>query len=732
MKNKSSNCLFLTEIPQLTMYRTIILCWNADNKKIYHNCSTGEQSDVLNEVVDLTTPVRLIETDNNISNIFVGVTMQHITDEDLILITKIEFSHKRNITAGEKFVPEELSRVYISKNKQIFVPDGEYFFRTRNSGERTVMFNGNALKLVTKNINANELMLGSKYMIKFDEANDNAFQYTGDLFKSFFGEAVPDRDNNAITWSTINDISAWLNHKNYEKQDVAGQTELDKILEMKLGDPVIPENVVYDRQSNVRKFALIENIDYDEPMCVLRTFFIKEEDSLVYESGRIYIGNRRDKIYPCRQNDNGEYVYTPLEDMNVINWDFPVSIYDYSAIMGTQIQFFINIIFELDEDLRGIAIATFLVYPIIEQLYRNDFKSLVIDSFKNASEINPLVYVTAILGATNKSKTTLLPSLGLNSYQYNLLKQNQSDNRVFVNKKRESKEHLKVVSNSMIMVAIKSILNPAEEIGSISNEFVDISWLDDISFDKLFFFFEELTRKNHIISYNEKSDTYSLNSRNYHFFSSAVEAFRILYKTYGLKIACKASKLIKSTNCLNDEISESSSSMRLVIDDYIDYLYCLKDLNGVGRFKPIYRNLNELKILHDEASKLIYMKNSTADKAKWQKQKQNWDQYCYTGRTFSVIAPNEPVDLSIEGNSLCHCVKCYISRVCEGVTNILFIRRNTDLNKPFFTAEIKNNQIEQVHGFCNSNADSVDGLVDFIKEWASQCNLSISNYNKTR
>ena len=97
------------------------------------------------------------------------------------------------------------------------------------------------------------------------------------------------------------------------------------------------------------------------------------------------------------------------------------------------------------------------------------------------------------------------------------------------------------------------------------------------------------------------------------------------------------------------------------------------------------------------------------------------------------MAPREPNDLAIEGMTLHHCVKSYIDRVTDGKTNIMFIRKKNELDKPFFTVEVDNTKtIQQVHGFGNCNADTVDGLADFVKAWAKDKKLKINGIDKIR
>ncbi len=98
-----------------------------------------------------------------------------------------------------------------------------------------------------------------------------------------------------------------------------------------------------------------------------------------------------------------------------------------------------------------------------------------------------------------------------------------------------------------------------------------------------------------------------------------------------------------------------------------------------------------------------------------------------------VVAPNGAADLVVEGNELRHCVKSYIQKIIDGYTNVMFIRKKNEPDKPFFTVEISNDgQIEQVHGFANCNANSDPLVSDFMKDWLKTKRVSAHEYNKVR
>ena len=100
----------------------------------------------------------------------------------------------------------------------------------------------------------------------------------------------------------------------------------------------------------------------------------------------------------------------------------------------------------------------------------------------------------------------------------------------------------------------------------------------------------------------------------------------------------------------------------------------------------------------------------------------------YANDNYSIIACNELKDLVIEGSTLGHCVGSYTDSVGNGKEYILFLRKNNELDKPFYTINITtNNEIRQIHGKCNCNITKE--IKPFITKWAKKFKLNASNYS---
>jgi hypothetical protein len=164
-------------------------------------------------------------------------------------------------------------------------------------------------------------------------------------------------------------------------------------------------------------------------------------------------------------------------------------------------------------------------------------------------------------------------------------------------------------------------------------------------------------------------------------------------------------------------------------------------------FKPKIKSCEDLLDTHDNLQIMITYANSRDIIEKFKARHELWDRWAFSqeekkdkdgnikqeGLKFIVVRPELPTDLAREGTTLHHCVKSYIDKVANAETNIMFIRKADDPRTPFFTVEVDNAfKIQQVHGFGNRNADTEEGLEDFLQIWSKKKHLKLDGYDKIR
>lgn len=154
-------------------------------------------------------------------------------------------------------------------------------------------------------------------------------------------------------------------------------------------------------------------------------------------------------------------------------------------------------------------------------------------------------------------------------------------------------------------------------------------------------------------------------------------------------------------------------------------LYACKDVNELHRY---HNMLIEINITDKEARNKEEQERLNKLAAKLYDQRKEKFEYAYNN--FSIVVPEEMNEITKEGVYLHHCVGGYISRVAEGKTNILFLRKNENIDIPFFTIEVNNhNEIIQVHGLYNrwlgNEPDAVKFVINWIHEKGIKCSVNI-------
>lgn len=154
-------------------------------------------------------------------------------------------------------------------------------------------------------------------------------------------------------------------------------------------------------------------------------------------------------------------------------------------------------------------------------------------------------------------------------------------------------------------------------------------------------------------------------------------------------------------------------------------LYTCKDVNELHRY---HNMLIEINITDKEARNKEEQERLNKLAAKLYDQRK--EKFEYADDNFSIVVPEEMNKITKEGVYLHHCVGGYISRVAEGRTNILFLRKNEDIDIPFFTIEVNNhNEVIQIHGLYNrwlgNEPDAVKFVIDWIHEKGIRCSVNI-------
>lgn len=168
---------------------------------------------------------------------------------------------------------------------------------------------------------------------------------------------------------------------------------------------------------------------------------------------------------------------------------------------------------------------------------------------------------------------------------------------------------------------------------------------------------------------------------------------------------------------------------------YLDYLNFRTEANKIselnGYYYPECIKVSEIKFMHDVAYR-DYLKTK---KIKCEKKflevcnSKEYLQFLYQDADYSIIPAKDPRDLLYEGGVLSHCVGTYIDCMACEISYIYFLRKNNDINTPYYTLEVCKEDnayvLKQCYGRDN-RVVSEKKVKQFLHSWLE--NNNIINY----
>ena len=98
----------------------------------------------------------------------------------------------------------------------------------------------------------------------------------------------------------------------------------------------------------------------------------------------------------------------------------------------------------------------------------------------------------------------------------------------------------------------------------------------------------------------------------------------------------------------------------------------------------------------------------------------------YDEENFLIRLPANLSEIVTEGSALHHCVGGYTDRHASGSTTIMFLRRKSEPDKPFYTIEVNNGNIVQIHGFGNRWLGNNPEAIPTVARWLKKNNIHCS------
>ena len=229
-------------------------------------------------------------------------------------------------------------------------------------------------------------------------------------------------------------------------------------------------------------------------------------------------------------------------------------------------------------------------------------------------------------------------------------------------------------------------------------------------------------RKSNITYNNIKDNLDTLKDMGYDAFSVVFGHGRthLIFDTYHCDFKSFVNWVVYTVKHRNRLILDRTWGFRFDIGDYVDYLDCQYKMYGKIREKYPENWLTDKQIMNAKYNEWSQLKKSERFTLN---QERLIERVSYENKKYKVIVPITNTDILDEAEQQRHCVASYVDRICNGETNIVFIRLNEDLETSLLTVELKNNEICQVRGFQNRTYTKEE--YDFMKEWSKKTGLKL-------
>lgn len=163
-----------------------------------------------------------------------------------------------------------------------------------------------------------------------------------------------------------------------------------------------------------------------------------------------------------------------------------------------------------------------------------------------------------------------------------------------------------------------------------------------------------------------------------------------------------------------------SASMQL----WADYLRMLRDLEcDLTDTKLVYTH--SLKREHDKASRKMEQVADERLVADFEKKSEDNKWLEFKDKNISAIVPGALSELYEEGRKLSHCVGSYAKSVVSGRSVIVFLRKNTNINAPYCTVEVRGKKVVQVRGWNNRECYGLADVQKFLQSWSKNKKLEL-------
>jgi predicted RNA-binding Zn-ribbon protein involved in translation (DUF1610 family) len=217
--------------------------------------------------------------------------------------------------------------------------------------------------------------------------------------------------------------------------------------------------------------------------------------------------------------------------------------------------------------------------------------------------------------------------------------------------------------------------------------------------------------------YKSRMELADIEEANKDFAVNQIKDLNIFMRFTSLKKAYDYMK-VQQKKCKTDKGFNHYYAIYAVSTDYKDYL---SDCIALG-FDLTKENVlfpKNLYNAHQNTISQVKIKaNEHLNGAFLKREKELSKKYGFEYEGLFIRPALSPAELILEGKALNHCVGTYAESHAKGNCSVLFIRKESEPDKPYYTMEIRNNAIIQTRGLINCAPDF--GVNEFINAFKSE------------
>ena len=438
------------------------------------------------------------------------------------------------------------------------------------------------------------------------------------------------------------------------------------------------------------------DLNVDKDWAVLRYLFRRNDGSLD-ESYRVMVHNNGKVMLARKIGPNDWTTATNISS----GWrGSKGKIVNYEEMKNhRRLSYIADMVATFPENSRLGKIITILRNPVAEQLYKAGYHNIVSDILVD-NEFNK--NVSGVFGEINLKEKNLFAKFGVSKGQMDVLEEYFASKKAY-NSSGSYYSHDYGLRGVSIIKALFDVK--------------DISNIDADTFSNLIGMINMMCQVSYRV--NPKVD-FGLPE---HLGYTTQQQIKIWLKLYRVALKYQKEGGFSSNNRTNNVFYLLRDTIS-VYNMFPESLRPAFDIAKVDSYSDVIRLHDGITNLYNAMRTEIMDANNKEKEEKMKKLDEKRKKvFEAEDDEFIIRLPLKLSEIVEEGNKLSHCVGGYTDRHATGSTTILFLRKKSDANKPFYTIEChgtdpkKGITVSQIHGHSNKWLGNNPEAVPFVLRW---------------